>query len=84
MGLLYKLHTIQKLGQQATPLPTFPPIDTHLEIRPEPESIINQRMDGRALTEVLVRWKGVALEDDTWETLWKLQHQYPYHVEKVL
>jgi hypothetical protein len=77
----------QKLGHQAKPLSTLPPTDKHGEIRPELENIVNQRMvkkNGRAITEVLVHWKGAALEDDTWETLWKLQQQYPHLVGKVL
>jgi hypothetical protein len=77
----------QKLGHQAKPLPTLPPTDKHGEIHPEPENIVNRHMvkkNGRAITEVLVHWKGAALEDDTWETLWKLQQQYPHLVGKVL
>jgi hypothetical protein len=76
-----------KLGQQISPLPTLPPVDQMGEIKPEPETLIDRRMSkkkGRAVTEVLVRWKGAPAEDDTWEILWELQLQYPHLVGKVL
>jgi hypothetical protein len=65
----------------------LPPVDTNGEIRPEPELIVNRRLvkhQGRAATEVLVRWRGASVEDDTWELLWTLQQQYPHLVGKVL
>jgi hypothetical protein len=77
----------KKLGLSSSPLSTLPPVDTNGEIRPEPELIVNRRLvkhQGRAATEVLVRWRGASVEDDTWELLWTLQQQYPHLVGKVL
>jgi hypothetical protein len=34
--------------------------------------------------EVLVKWKGAPIEDNTWESLWELQLQYLHLVGKVL
>lgn len=77
----------RKLGQQISPLPTLPPVDGNGEIKPEPELIVDRRMvkkNGRALTEVLIRWKGAHTDDDSWENLWKLRDLYPHLVGKVL
>jgi len=77
----------KKLRQHTISIPTFPPVDVNGEIHPEPESILDKRVipnRGRPLTELLVRWKGAAAEEDTWENAWKLQAQYPHLVGKVL
>jgi hypothetical protein len=77
----------KKLGLHSSALPTLPPVDVHGELQPEPEAILDRRLvnrKGRAITEVLVRWKGAATEDDSWENLWKLQSQYPHLVDRVL
>jgi hypothetical protein len=77
----------QKLGQQIVPLPSLPLVDGNGEVKPELESVIDRRMakkKGRAITEVLIRWKGASFEDDTWESLWALQEQCSYLVGKVL
>jgi len=77
----------KKIGNQITPLSTLPPVDSSGELRPESELIVNRWMvkqRGRAATEVLFRWKGASVDDDSWELLWTLQHQYPHLVGKVL
>lgn len=66
----------RNLGQHITPLPTLPPIDQHGEIKPEPEVVVDRQMvkkNNRALKKVLILWRGASVEDDSWETLWKLQ-----------
>jgi hypothetical protein len=76
-----------KLGHQIVPLSTLPPVDHNGELKPEPKTIISRRLakrNGRAITEVLIRWKGAPAEDDHWEILWKLQQQYPHLAGKVL
>jgi hypothetical protein len=58
----------KKLGQSSSPLSTLPPVDNIGEIRPEPELIEDCRLvkrQGRAATEVLVRWLGASSDDDT-------------------
>jgi hypothetical protein len=77
----------KKLGQSVSPLSTLPPIDRHGDIQPEPAQILERRMVkrcGRSITEVLVRWSGSFVDDDTWELLWALQNQFPHLVGKVL
>jgi hypothetical protein len=77
----------RKLGQHISPLPTLPPIDKNGEIKLEPKTLVDRRLSkkrGRAVTEVLVKWKGAPIEDNTWEILWELQLQYPHLVGKVL
>lgn len=62
-------------------------MDANGEICLEPEAILDKRMvkyRGRTLTELLVRWKGAAVKEDTWEKSWKLQAQYPHLVGNVL
>jgi hypothetical protein len=62
-------------------------VDVAGEICPEPEQILDRRLikkNGRAATEVLIRWQGTSAENDTWELLWTLQAKYPHLVGKVL
>jgi hypothetical protein len=75
------------LGQQITPLSTLPPVDVNGEIKLEPEQIIEHRIirrNKRSLIEVLIKWKGVPSEENTWENYWKLCELYPHLVGKVL
>jgi hypothetical protein len=47
----------KKLGQQVLPFPTMPPVDRNGELKPEPEAILERRMQKigtRPATEVLV------------------------------
>jgi hypothetical protein len=77
----------KKLGKHSIPLPTLPFVNIHGELKPEPELLLDLRMvkkKGRAVTEVLIHWKGAPSEDDTWENLWNLHDQYPHLVGKVL
>jgi hypothetical protein len=77
----------KKLGHKITPLATLPPVDDKGEILPEPELIQDRRSTkqrGRAITEVLIHWTGTSAEEDSWESLWKLQQQFPHLVGKVL
>jgi hypothetical protein len=65
----------------------LPLVDCNGEIRLEPYMIVDwclTKKIGRSITEVLIRWKGAPVENDSWEILWKLQIQYPHVVGKVL
>jgi hypothetical protein len=58
----------KKLGQQVLTFLTLQPVDRHGELRPEPEVILECRMQniGRwSATEVLVQWRGAPREDST-------------------
>ncbi|KAI5433100.1 hypothetical protein KIW84_020402 [Lathyrus oleraceus] len=47
----------------------------------EPFKILKRRSiqrHNRAVTEVLIQWKGEAMEEATWELLYKLKLQFPY------
>jgi len=77
----------KKLGHSSSTISTLPPVDVAGEICPEPEQILDRRLikkNGRAATEVLIRWQGTSAENDTWELLWTLQAKYPHLVGKVL
>jgi len=77
----------KKLGQSSSPISTLPPVDAAGELCPEPDHIVDRRLikkHGRAVTEVLIRWKGATSKNDLWELLWTLQSQFPHLVGKVL
>lgn len=77
----------KKLGDQISPLPTLPPVDEEGAVQPEPEQVLKRRMKkvgDHAATEVLVKWVGAAVEDSSWELLYKLKTAYPHLVGSVL
>lgn len=48
---------------------------------PKPEQIMERRMKNvgnRAITEVLIKWKGTDMSDNSLEYLWELHAKYPY------
>jgi hypothetical protein len=58
----------KKLGQSSSPISTLPPVDAAGELCPEPDHIVDRRLikkHGRAVTEVLIRWKGATSENDS-------------------
>ena len=76
-----------KLGAHITPIPTLPPVDDVGCLNPEPIAILQHRskqLRSRQITEVLVQWFGQSPECATWESLYKLQLQFPHLVGKVL
>ncbi|KAG2717009.1 hypothetical protein I3760_03G154300 [Carya illinoinensis] len=77
----------KKLGQHITPLPTLPPTDSSGQMQPEPQQILERRLQKKgnhAVTEVLVSWVGATAEDASWESLYKLRQLYPHLVGTVL
>ena len=51
-----------------------------VEVIKEPEAILKRRMVnrlGKAVTEVLVKWKQLSVEDATWENYWELVKKFP-------
>jgi len=46
----------------------------------EPDSILERRMvnkGGKAVSEVLVKWKNIPVEESTWESYWSMVKRYP-------
>lgn len=56
----------------------------------EPESILERRMvkrGNKAITQILIKWKGESREDATWEEFWTMKEKFPtfnHRVEVVL
>lgn len=72
---------------QISPLPTVPPINDKGVVQPEPERIIERGMKkvgNHVVTEVLVKWVGADMEDNSWELLYNLRSLYPHLVGNVL
>jgi hypothetical protein len=62
-------------------------VDSSGKLCPKLELIVDRSLvkrQGRATTEVLIRWHGASLDDDTWELLWTLQTQYLHLLGKML
>ena len=58
----------QKLGAQATPILSLPPMDSAGLLQPEPVAILQQRskqLRSRVITKVLIQWQGQSAEDAT-------------------
>ncbi|KAH9303213.1 hypothetical protein KI387_014796, partial [Taxus chinensis] len=65
------------LGQHIAPSTDLPPLDDEGKLVLEPKFIIEVRqkkLRNRVITEYLVRWKDLPLEDATWEGEQILQH----------
>ena len=65
----------KKVGEHIVPLSTLPPVDDEGVIQPEPEKIMERRMKkvgNHVVTEVLVKWVGANMENNSWELLYKL------------
>ena len=52
----------------------------NVEVIKEPEAILERRMVsrlGKAVTEVLVKWKQLPISDASWESYWGLVKKFP-------
>lgn len=75
------------LSTHITYLLTLPPVDEEGAFQLEPKLIIDRCMTkkgARAITEVLVQWKGASREDSTWIVYSQLLDRCPYLMGKVL
>ncbi|KAA8529666.1 hypothetical protein F0562_034234 [Nyssa sinensis] len=77
----------QHLGQRNIHSSTLPPIAPDGSCKPEPEEILQRRLirkGNKAEVEVLVKWKGLPVEEASWAGFRKLQSDFPDLVDKVL
>ena len=76
----------EKLGQRHKLVVTLPPTDKEGIVKPEPEEVLDRRMTkkkGRAVTEILVKWKGLGAEDASWRNYEDMTKEFPDLVDKV-
>lgn len=61
--------------------PELPPVSATSKILPQPERVLDRRVvkkgHYRPKTEILIKWKGAAIEDATWENQWRFSRTYP-------
>jgi len=77
----------KKLGERQHVVVTLPPTDKNGIIRPEPEEILHRRLKKKknhAVTEVLVKWKGLGAEEASWVEYSILVNEFPDLVDKVI
>ena len=89
-----KIHSVfhvsclkEKLGRRHQLVVTLPPTDREGVVRPEPEEVLERRMKkkkGRAVTELLIKWRGLGAEEASWEEYNFLVSNFPDLVDKVL
>ncbi|WKA11764.1 hypothetical protein VitviT2T_029233 [Vitis vinifera] len=77
----------EKLGERHQLVVTLPPADKDGVIRPEPEEILHRRLKKKknhAVTEVLVKWKGLGEDEASWVEYSTLVNEFPDLVDKVI
>ena len=77
----------EKLGERHQLVVTLPPADNDGVIRPEPEEILHRRLKKKknhAVTEVLVKWKGLGEDEASWVEYSTLVNEFPDLVDKVI
>ena len=65
------------LGQHITPCLDLPPLDDEGRLILEPETILRvgeKKLRNRTIEEYLIKWKGLQMEDTTWEGSQILDH----------
>ena len=75
---MFHLSCLEKaLGQHIISSPVLPPLDEEGKLTLVPEEILKERerqLRSRVIQEYLIRWRGLPIEDATWEGETILQH----------
>lgn len=67
---IFHVSRLKVLGQQVVPCTQLPPLDDEGKLILELEIILDTRersLRNRTITEFLIQWKGLSIEDATWE-----------------
>ena len=70
----------KKMGQQVQVQGNLPPLTKEGVLQPLPETILGRcivKCGNRAVTEVLIEWQGVHLEDAIWERYYSILEGFP-------
>jgi hypothetical protein len=70
----------KKLGARNMLVTTIPLLTLGGGPKAEPEEILQRRLkkkNGRAVSELLVKWKGLEVDDASWVEFHKLQKDFP-------
>ena len=70
----------KKLGARNMLVTTIPPLTVRGGPQAEPEEILQRRLkkkNGRTVSELLVKWKGLEIDDSSWVEFHKLQKDFP-------
>lgn len=71
----------------STPIGGDPsPMDKKGVVRPEPEEVLSRRMKkrkGKAVIEVLIKWRGLGAEEASWVEYAEVAKEFPDLVGKV-
>ena len=65
------------LGHHVAPFAVLPPLDDEGKLILIPEAILDfreKKLRSRVIREYLIKWKGLPIEDATWESEEILQH----------
>jgi hypothetical protein len=76
--IIFHVSCLKKVvGQQINILEELPPLDEEAQLELVPKEVLEQRehrLRSRVIRECFVRWRGLPMEDATWEGEHILQH----------
>jgi hypothetical protein len=74
---VFHVSCLKAVGQQIGTSEELPPLDEEGQLELVPEEVLKQReckLRNRVIRECLIRWRGLQVEDATWEGEHILQH----------